>query len=92
MRILLFTADFDGFLSLYREKCQKPDRFQDRLENWIDFFHKILICFLLIFYKQKEKIHKIVREIYVLYPCIRMVYRVFLYLDKKKEIVTGWIA
>lgn len=52
----------------------------------------MLICFLRIFYKQKERIHKIVREIYVLYPCIRVVYRVFLYLDKKKEIVTGWIV
>lgn len=52
----------------------------------------MLIYFLRIFYKQKERIHKIVREIYVLYPCIRVVYLVFLYLDKKKEIVTGWIA
>ena len=52
----------------------------------------MLICFLRIFYKQKERIHKIVREIYGLCPCIQVVYRVFLYLDKKKEIVTGWIA
>lgn len=81
-----------GFYLSIVKSVKNSDRFQDRLENWIDFFHKMLICFLQIFYKQKERIHKIVREIYVLYPCIRVVYRVFLYLDKKKEIVTGWIA
>lgn len=81
-----------GFYLSIVKSVKNSDRFQDRLENWIDFFHKMLICFLRIFYKQKERIHKIVREIYVLYPCIRVVYRVFLYLDKKKEIVTGWIA